>query len=86
MNSKKLKGLISSGCLPVLFTALLFLSWPVRSSAQTEIIVYDGYTGIKSFSFVNDTARVVGLVPDSPAEKAGIRLRDQIISINGAMI
>lgn len=86
MNSKNLRRLISSGFLPVLFTALLLLSWPARSSAQTEIIVYDGYTGINSFSFVNDTARVVGLLPDSPAEKAGIRLRDQIISINDSVV
>ncbi|TFH22495.1 MAG: hypothetical protein E4H10_13690, partial [Bacteroidia bacterium] len=86
MNCSKFKGLISSRYLSAILIALLFLAWPAGSSAQTEIIVYDGYTGINSISNLNDTARIVGLLSESPAERAGVRLRDQIISINDSAI
>jgi len=69
-----------------MFAVLLFLTWSAPSRAQTEIIVYDGTTGINAISLQGDTARIVNLQPDSPAEKAGIRLRDQIISINDSLV
>lgn len=62
------------------------MAWSFCSHAQTEIIVYDGYTGISSISTLNDTARVVRLLPESPAVRAGIKLRDQIISINDSLV
>jgi serine phosphatase RsbU (regulator of sigma subunit) len=86
MNCSKFRGIISSGYLSAILIASFFLAWPARSGAQTEIIVYDGYTGINNISTLNDTARIVGLLSESPAERAGVRLRDQIISINDSSI
>jgi len=68
----------------VLVIALLLLS--AQSYGQTEIIIYDGYTGIFNTSIQNDTAHIATLLPGSPAEKAGIRFWDQIIAINDSAI
>ncbi|MCK4989338.1 MAG: PDZ domain-containing protein, partial [Bacteroidales bacterium] len=68
----------------VLVIAFLLSSLPIFG--QTEIIVYDGYTGIYNVSIQNDTARIATLLPGSPAEKAGIKYRDQIIAINDSAI
>ena len=68
----------------VLFIALLL--WPAQSFGQTEIIVYDGYTGILNTTIKNDTTRIATLLAGSPAEKAGIQFRDQIIAINDSVI
>jgi serine phosphatase RsbU (regulator of sigma subunit) len=57
----------------------------MHSWGQTEIIVYDGYAGILNI-IRNDTALVTSVVKGSPAEKAGIKFRDQIIAINDSMI
>ncbi|MCK4880832.1 MAG: PDZ domain-containing protein [Bacteroidales bacterium] len=72
-------------CLSRLF-AIALLVWPALTFGQTKIIVYDGYTGIFNTSIQNDTASVTSLLPGSPAEKAGIKLRDQIIAINDSAI
>ncbi|RLD95286.1 MAG: hypothetical protein DRJ29_03320 [Bacteroidetes bacterium] len=56
------------------------------SFGQTEIIVYDGYTGIYNASIQNDTARITTLLPESPAAKAGILFLDQIIAIHDSAI
>jgi len=53
---------------------------------QTEVIVYDGYTGIINPYLVNDTARITVLLPESPALKAGLRSRDQLIAIDDSVI
>ncbi|MEA3460723.1 MAG: SpoIIE family protein phosphatase, partial [Bacteroidota bacterium] len=53
---------------------------------QTEVIVYDGYTGIVNPYLVNDTARITILLPESPAFKAGLRSLDQIIAIDDSVI
>lgn len=68
----------------VLIAALL--AWPMLTFGQTEIIVYDGYTGILNTTIRDDTAFIATLIPKSPAEKAGIRFRDQIIAINDSLI
>lgn len=68
----------------VLIAALL--AWPLISSGQTEIIVHDGYTGILNVSIKSDTALINRLLPGGPAERAGIRYRDQIIAINDSLI
>ena len=86
MSSTKFKGLISFRFLATTLTVLLLLAWPFCSQAQTEMLVYDGYTGIFGISKLNDTARVINLLPESPAETAGIKLRDQIISINDSVV
>jgi serine phosphatase RsbU (regulator of sigma subunit) len=86
MNRTKRRTDFLSRFCPGIFTVLLFLTWPLQSSAQTEIIVYDGNTGINSISMLGDTARIINLQPNSPAEKAGIMLRDQIISINDSLV
>jgi len=72
--------------LAAICATLLALCWPTQASAQTETIVYDGYTGINTLSLQKDTARIINLLPDSPASKAGLRLRDQIISINDSLV
>jgi serine phosphatase RsbU (regulator of sigma subunit) len=65
---------------------IILLLCSVPSYGQTEIIVYDGYTGIFNTIIQNDTTRIASLVPGGPAEKAGIRFRDQIIAINDSVI
>ena len=50
------------------------------------MIVYDGFTGISQVSYQNDTAIVLNLIPDSPADKAGLKRLDQIISINDSVV
>ncbi len=67
-------------------TALLLLIWPFVAFPQTTMIVYDGITGISQVSYQNDTAIVAGLIPDSPADKAGLKRFDQLISINDTMV
>lgn len=86
MKRTKYRGLISYRFISAALISVLLVALPQRSHAQTEIIVYDGYTGINSISTLNDTARVVGLLHESPAERAGIKLRDQIISINDSLV
>lgn len=54
--------------------------------AQTKMIVYDGITGIYNIIIQNDTVQVSNLVPKSPADKAGMRFRDQIIMINDSLV
>jgi C-terminal processing protease CtpA/Prc len=66
-------------------TILLLVSTALVSG-QTRVIIYDGYTGIYNTHIQLDTARVVTLIPRSPAERAGIRLGDQIIAINDSVI
>ncbi|MBE0668030.1 MAG: hypothetical protein IH593_10230, partial [Bacteroidales bacterium] len=55
-----------------LLTVALLISTAL-TFGQTKIIVYDGYTGILNTYIQNDTARITTLLPESPAEKAGIR-------------
>ena len=67
----------------LVFTLLLCSA---MSNAQTEVIVYDGYTGIQNTSIQNDTAVITTLLPGSPADRAGVKFRDQIIAINDSAI
>jgi len=71
--------------LSLLFTCI-FLGLPGIASGQTEITVYDGYTGIVNPYLVNDTARITILLPESPALKSGLRFRDQIIAIDDSVV
>jgi len=64
----------------------LLLLWPVLLLGQTEMIVYDGFTGIHNVSYRNDTAVISTLIPRSPADRAGIRLGDQIIAIDDSIV
>jgi len=68
----------------VLVIALLLSSLTIFG--QTEIIVYDGYTGILNTSIKNDTTHVATVLPGSPAAKAGILYRDQILAINDSVV
>jgi len=65
---------------------LLFLLWPVLAFPQTTMVVYDGITGIHNVTIRNDTAVISTLIPESPADRAGIKLRDQIIEINDSTV
>ena len=65
---------------------IAFLLSSLQIFGQTEIIVYDGYTGIINVSIQNDTASITTLLPEGPAAKAGILFRDQIIAINDSAI
>jgi serine phosphatase RsbU (regulator of sigma subunit) len=60
--------------------------WPILAFPQTTMMVYDGITGIHNVTLRNDTAVITTLIPDSPADRAGIQLRDQIIRINDSMV
>jgi len=64
----------------------LLLIWPFLIFSQTPMIIYDGFTGIHDVSYRNDTAVISTLIPDSPAHKAGIKLSDQILSINDSLV
>ena len=66
--------------------AFLLLIWPLLVFSQTSMIIYDGFTGIHDVSVQNDTAIISTLITDSPADKAGVRLRDQIIAINDSLV
>lgn len=68
--------------IPGLF---LFL-WPLLSFPQTNTIIYDGITGIHDVAFQNDTAIISGLIPDSPADRAGMTPGDQILTINDSEV
>lgn len=68
------------------FFVLVWLFLPGKVFAQSKTIVYDGITGIYNVTVPRDTAQVSTLIPKSPAEKAGIRLRDQIIMINDSVV
>ncbi len=67
-------------------TGLLLLIWPFMAFPQTTMIVYDGITGISQVSYHKDTAIITALIPDSPADKAGLMRYDQIISINDSVV
>lgn len=69
-----------------LFTVSFLLLWPLLAFPQNNMIIYDGFTGIHNVILQNDTVLVSTLIPDSPADKAGIKLRDQIISINDTLV
>jgi serine phosphatase RsbU (regulator of sigma subunit) len=68
------------------FTGLLLLLWSLLLSGQTTLLVYDGITGISKLCMQNDTAAISSLIPYSPADKAGIKRHDQIISINDSVV
>ena len=70
----------------LLVCILILFIWSARVQGQTEVIIYDGSTGILNTIIRNDTAQVATILPGSPAEKAGIRFRDQILSINDSAI
>jgi len=68
------------------FLSIVFLVLPLMTFAQNKMIVYDGITGIYNTIIQNDTVQVSTLVPKSPADKAGMRFRDQIIMINDSLV
>jgi serine phosphatase RsbU (regulator of sigma subunit) len=68
------------------FLTIVLLAIPVFIFGQTRIIVYDGTTGILNTYIQNDTVRITSLLTGGPAEKAGIKVRDQIIAINDSVI
>ena len=65
---------------------IVFLTMSMEGFGQTEIIVYDGYAGILNVNIKNDTAQITRLLPEGPAERAGIRYRDQILAINDSPV
>jgi serine phosphatase RsbU (regulator of sigma subunit) len=65
---------------------LLLMLWPILLFPQTTMIVYDGITGIHNVTLRNDTAVITTLISESPADHAGIELRDQIIEINDSVV
>ncbi|TFH26111.1 MAG: PDZ domain-containing protein [Bacteroidia bacterium] len=50
------------------------------------MVVYDGITGIEDVVFHKDTAYVSTLIPDSPADQAGIKPGDQIMAIDDSVV
>ena len=53
---------------------------------QTTLILYDGITGIHRVGMRNDTAVITTLIPESPADKAGVQYRDQIMMIDDTVV
>ena len=86
MRLKNLKAHYSFNLFLLLLTILAFPGPAPAVYGQTEVIVYDGYTGILNPYLMNDTARITILLPESPAVKAGLRSRDQILAINDSVI
>ncbi len=86
MRPLRFKSLFPFNPFLFLLTILACLGQSQAIYAQTEVIVYDGYTGIINPYLHNDTARITVLLPESPALKAGLRSRDQIIAINDSVI
>ncbi len=70
----------------IAISGILAFIGPSPALPQTNVIVYDGITGIHDVIVQQDTAIVSILIPDSPAEKAGIRLGDQIVAINDSLV
>jgi serine phosphatase RsbU (regulator of sigma subunit) len=56
------------------------------SFPQEKMIVYDGYTGIHDVVVQNDTVLISILIPGSPADKAGLKLGDQILTVDGTEV
>jgi serine phosphatase RsbU (regulator of sigma subunit) len=52
-------------------------------SAQNRITIFDGSNGIVGSSILNDTAQILSILKKSPADRAGLRFRDRIISVDG---
>jgi serine phosphatase RsbU (regulator of sigma subunit) len=68
------------------FTGFLLLLWPLLAFPQDTTIVYDGISGLLNVSIQNDTAVITTLIPESPADRAGLQFRDQIITINDSVV
>jgi serine phosphatase RsbU (regulator of sigma subunit) len=68
------------------FLLVLLLQCPAWVFAQSNLIVYDGNTGIHEVVIQRDTALISTLIPGSPAQKAGMKLGDQIIAINDSLV
>jgi serine phosphatase RsbU (regulator of sigma subunit) len=88
LETKGINIIRSKYAVPVLkgFTGFLFLFWHILAFPQSELIVYDGFTGIHDVSYRNDTAVISTLIPNSPADRAGIRLGDHIVAINDSLV
>jgi len=64
----------------------LLLLWPLVSFGQKSMVIYDGFSGLEQISLQRDTAVISSLIRQSPADRAGIRVNDQIISINDSVV
>jgi serine phosphatase RsbU (regulator of sigma subunit) len=64
----------------------LLLMWPLQGYGQGPMIIYDGFSGLEQVSFRHDTAVISSLIGQSPAERAGMLVNDQIISINDSVV
>ncbi|MEJ2596279.1 MAG: PDZ domain-containing protein [bacterium] len=60
--------------------------WPLLAFPQTATVVYDGFTGLHNVGIHNDTAVITTLIPESPADRAGLQIRDQVIAINDSLV
>lgn len=65
---------------------LFCLLLPLKLSAQPGITIYDGTSGIVLTTVHDDTARILSIVPKSPASKAGLQYQDQILQVNGLLL
>jgi hypothetical protein len=86
MSHNKIKSFNAFNFVLFLIFSILILGRSPAAIAQTKITVYDGYTGILNPYLLNDTARITILLPESPAIKAGLRTRDQIIAIDDSIV
>jgi serine phosphatase RsbU (regulator of sigma subunit) len=64
--------------------ACLLISMPLIS--QNRISIYDGSTGIVGVSMEEDSATILSILQKSPADHAGLKYRDRILSINDSTV
>ncbi len=76
---------ISGRVFHLAFIFLLLLCSP-QVGAQTRMVVYDGITGVYNISMRDDTVVINTVLKKSAADRAGIRMRDQLLSVNGVPV
>mgnify|MGYP006300074063 CR=1 FL=1 len=68
--------------LHTLFIVPILLICTLQMQAQTRMVIYDGITGLYNVSLRNDTVVINTVLKKSPAHRQGIRMWDQILSID----
>jgi carboxyl-terminal processing protease len=60
---------------------------PAKESEIVSTQLEDGFEGVGlEFNVFQDTVRIVGLVEDAPAIKAGLKVGDRIVEVNGESV
>lgn len=66
---------------------LIILAGPFMNFVLAVVLMWGLYiTGVPVPAYFHEPANVAGVIPKSPAEKAGIKVGDRIVAINGAKV